>query len=427
MKYFLVIIALLFSTVAEAQSNRNPCIYGVGTNPSATLTNGNCLAVGYYLAGVSGAPMPVGGIANASAPTFTEGKPGYLSFDLNGNLRVTGGGGGGGGLSVQDNTAFTYGTSNFTPTGGFYNSTIVPITSGNQGAFALTANRDLHIDAVSGTNLATLINNPPNLNVNGTPTAWTGLTPGTAQTGTKIVANTDLSSVGGAAYALGQQLAALSAPVVLTAAQITALTPPTTVTANQGTANTATNGWPTKITDGTNTTAVKAANTAPTTSDPGVVANINCSYTGGPCITLGPAAVANSVPFTFSSQYPTNATTTAPAPLAATSGNVAAATATATLSAASGKTTYITGFQIAGSGATIGTVVNCTVTNIVGSITLNYPYAAIAGALLMNTPIIVNFNPAVPANAANTSIVVSCPSLGTGNTNNTVNAFGYQL
>lgn len=200
-----------------------------------------------------------------------------------------------------------------------------------------------------------------------------------------------------------------------------------TTTANQGTPNTVANGWPVKITDGTNTAAVSPANTAPTTAQPNLNVAINCSIPNAPCIPLGPAAVANSVPFTFSSQYPTNATTTVATPLAATSGNVAAAVATATLSSAAGKTTYITGFQIAGSGATIGTVVNCTVTNIVGSVTLNYPYAAIAGALLMNTPIIVNFNPAVPAIGPATSIVVSCPSLGTGNTNNTVNAFGYQL
>lgn len=117
---------------------------------------------------------------------------------------------------------------------------------------------------------------------------------------------------------------------------------------------------------------------------------------------------------------------TAATPIAATSGNVAAATATATLAAAASKTTYISGFQIAGSGATVGTVVNCTVTNITGGVTLNYPYAAVAGALLMNTPIIVQFNPPLPASAQNTAIAVSCPSLGTGSTNNTVNAMGYQ-
>lgn len=42
-------------------------------------------------------------------------------------------------------------------------------------------------------------------------------------------------------------------------------------TANQGSANTAANAWPTKLTDGTNTTAVKAASTAATATDPSAV------------------------------------------------------------------------------------------------------------------------------------------------------------
>lgn len=33
-------------------------------------------------------PLPVGGVANAAAPTFTEAAAGYLSFDLSGNLRT---------------------------------------------------------------------------------------------------------------------------------------------------------------------------------------------------------------------------------------------------------------------------------------------------------------------------------------------------
>lgn len=42
-------------------------------------------------------------------------------------------------------------------------------------------------------------------------------------------------------------------------------------TVNQGTANTATNGWPVKITDGTNTAAVKAASTAAAQTDTALV------------------------------------------------------------------------------------------------------------------------------------------------------------
>lgn len=113
--------------------------------------------------------------------------------------------------------------------------------------------------------------------------------------------------------------------------------------------------------------------------------------------------------------------------IAATSGNVANATATATLAGAAGKTTYISGFQVYGTGATAAAVVSCTVTGIVGPVTFTYPYAAVAGVAVANTPLNVTFDPPLPASAANTAIVVSCPALGAGNTNNAVNANGFRL
>lgn len=60
---------------------------------------------------------------------------------------------------------------------------------------------------------------------------------------------------------------------------VRALTSTDVVTANQGTANTATNAWPTKITDGTNTAAVKAASTAATATDPALVVAVSPNST----------------------------------------------------------------------------------------------------------------------------------------------------
>ena len=114
------------------------------------------------------------------------------------------------------------------------------------------------------------------------------------------------------------------------------------------------------------------------------------------------------------------------AQLAVASGNVAASVATATLPAATGRLTYITGFEVTGAGATAGAVVTVTVTNTVGG-TLTYNYTASTGAAVANQPLIVNFPEPIPANAYNTAIVVSCPSLGAGNTNNAVVAHGYQV
>lgn len=135
----------------------------------------------------------------------------------------------------------------------------------------------------------------------------------------------------------------------------------------------------------------------------------------------GTAANISNTAGLFVNPYANGAT-----PITATSGNVANATATATLAGTSGKTTYITGFQVTGSGATLGLPVIVTVTNLVSG-TNSYIYSAVAGVLLENSELVITFNPAVPASAANTSIVVSCPALGMGNTNNVVNAQGYQL
>jgi hypothetical protein len=107
------------------------------------------------------------------------------------------------------------------------------------------------------------------------------------------------------------------------------------------------------------------------------------------------------------------------------SGTVAAATATATLPATPGRYTYICGFSITSSGSTAAAVVAATVTSVVGG-TMTYTYTSVAGATLANTPLIVAFTPCLPATAANTTIPVSIPSLGSGNTNTTVTAWGFQ-
>lgn len=113
-------------------------------------------------------------------------------------------------------------------------------------------------------------------------------------------------------------------------------------------------------------------------------------------------------------------------PITAASGNVVASSAVATLAGTAGKTTYITGFQITSSGATVGLIVNPTIVGTISG-TLTYVYAAMAGALLINTPLIVNFPVPIPASAVNTAIVVTLPTLGLGNTNSCVVAHGYQL
>lgn len=133
------------------------------------------------------------------------------------------------------------------------------------------------------------------------------------------------------------------------------------------------------------------------------------------------SSLASLVTLIPTTDYPVGAT-----PLTASSGNVAAASAVATLAKAAAKTTYITGFEITAGGATGAALVTATV---VGTITgtLSYTYAAPAGVTLGAVPLIVQFSTPIPASAVNTDIVVTLPSLGTGNTNATVVAHGYRL
>lgn len=111
-------------------------------------------------------------------------------------------------------------------------------------------------------------------------------------------------------------------------------------------------------------------------------------------------------------------------PLIAGSGNVAAASAVATLTGISTTTVYLSGFEITGSGATAALPVSVTVSGLLGGSRI-YTYNFAAGVLVGNTPLIVTFDPPLPASAINTAIAVTCPSGGSGNTNNTVVAHGF--
>jgi hypothetical protein len=120
-------------------------------------------------------------------------------------------------------------------------------------------------------------------------------------------------------------------------------------------------------------------------------------------------------------QYPVGAT-----PVTASSGNVAAAIATATLPAVSGKTTYVSGFEITNAGATAASNVIATLAGIISG-TSSYIVSVVAGATLGNRPLIVQFSPAIPASAVNTAITLSVPSLGAGNTHSAASIHGYYL
>lgn len=113
-------------------------------------------------------------------------------------------------------------------------------------------------------------------------------------------------------------------------------------------------------------------------------------------------------------------------PVANSSGNVAAAIATATLPSVPNRKTYIAGLQVTGSGSTAGAAVSVTVTGLEAG-TLTYTVTAPTGVLIGVDPLVVVFDPPLPASAVNTPIVVSMPSLGAGSTNASITANGFTI
>lgn len=110
----------------------------------------------------------------------------------------------------------------------------------------------------------------------------------------------------------------------------------------------------------------------------------------------------------------------------ASSGNVAAGTAAASFAAASDVLNYLSGFTVTGGGATGASVVNLTVSGLLGG-TQTYAVAVPAGATLGISPLVVQFPEPIQATARNTAISVSLPTLGAGNTNASVNIYGYRV
>jgi hypothetical protein len=103
----------------------------------------------------------------------------------------------------------------------------------------------------------------------------------------------------------------------------------------------------------------------------------------------------------------------------------AAAQTNASLPGVAGQTTFITGFEVTGGGATAASVIAVTVTGILGG-TKTYELGVPAGALAGVTPLVVEYARPIPAAAVNTAIVVTVPSFGAGSTVQATTAHGFQ-
>lgn len=153
--------------------------------------------------------------------------------------------------------------------------------------------------------------------------------------------------------------------------------------------------------------------------------NIGESLTSLAAVAEAPPTITTTVstmPVLHVDPYPTGAE-----PYAAGSGNVANSTATATIVSSGAIVVWLTGFDVYSTGATGASVVLVTVSGLRASATLTFPLAVNAGAGVQNAPLSLRFNPPLKANAAGTSIVVSVPALGAGNTSCAANAYGYRI
>lgn len=111
-------------------------------------------------------------------------------------------------------------------------------------------------------------------------------------------------------------------------------------------------------------------------------------------------------------------------PVSAASAVVSAASAVATIPAVAGKCAYVTGFEITAGGATAAALAEAVLSGIRGG-SATYIFGAPAGATLQATPLIVRFEPALPASEINTAIAITLPTLGTGNTKAAVAIHGF--
>lgn len=141
------------------------------------------------------------------------------------------------------------------------------------------------------------------------------------------------------------------------------------------------------------------------------MSSVEISYNGSLVSPANPL-VASLYPYS-ADQTPVNA------------GAVGAASAIApTLAALAAHTNFLSGFEITGGGATAGSVINATITGLLGG-TLTYVIAVPTGATLGIQPLAVHFVPPLRASAVNTAIVLNVPSFGAGNTVSTGAIHGF--
>lgn len=132
-----------------------------GTNTIGKVQNlGNAGAIMDFAGQNATSPansMLVGATFNTTPTTITSGNASPLQLDASGNLLVNiKAGAGSGGTALADEATFTEGTTSFTPVGGVFKTSQTALTTGQGGAVALTAAREMLTESKiwDGTNVA---------------------------------------------------------------------------------------------------------------------------------------------------------------------------------------------------------------------------------------------------------------------------------
>lgn len=295
-------------------------------------------------------------------------------------------GAGSGGTALADEASFTQGTTNTTPLGCLYATSITNLTAGQAGVARCTNDRQQMVnDAALITSSASIL-----AAVQASIPAGTALigkvgidqtTPGTTngvQVNAAIPAGTNL---------MGKVGIDQTTPGTTNGVQVTNATAP--ITPSDGAAN-------------------------PTTAVPVITFS---ELWNGSTWDRAPGSATGGATVRQSSQYPVGAT----AITASATGTTAATTAT--LAGTSGKTTYICGYSIRANATAAVTVTN-TITGVITATLSSIMWVAPAASGIGVDEQI--FSPCIPASATNTGIAVVSGAPGTGGLVSS-RGWGYQL
>ncbi|HEY5072054.1 MAG TPA: hypothetical protein VII63_08485 [Caulobacteraceae bacterium] len=119
--------------------------------------------------------------------------------------------------------------------------------------------------------------------------------------------------------------------------------------------------------------------------------------------------------------YPNGAT-----PVTATSGSIANTASTLNLPAVAGKTTYMSGLEVTGLGATAAGSIAVSIYFGGTAKNLYFIIQIPAGVTTGITPLVVQFNPPLSSGAVNSVIQTTMPAFGSGNMAANLNVHGFQ-